>query len=254
MGRLKRRSVLKPLHIKILTIILISGLGIIVYSNSFLCSFHFDDFPSIIDNLAIRNIHNLYGIWTVWPCRFITFLSLALNYHFSHFNIIGYHIFNLGIHLAASVLVWWLVSLTFLTPVMKKEQITRHGNLIALFSGLIFISHPLQTQAVTFIWQRAASMATLFYLASLCLYIKSRLLDDNQSNLAQRRIYYFSSLLSAILAMFCKEISITLPLIMALYEISFFKIQKNINWKPLIPFIFTLLLIPLTLKLSVLIT
>ena len=48
---------------------------------------------------------------------------------------------------------------------MKENKITQHANLIALFAGLVFVSHPLQTEAVTYILQRAASMATLFYLA-----------------------------------------------------------------------------------------
>ena len=66
--------------------------------------------------------------------------------------------------------------MTLSTPAMKENKITQHANLIALFAGLVFVSHPIQTEAVTYIWQRAASMAALFYLASLCFYVKSRLL------------------------------------------------------------------------------
>ena len=154
---------------------LICGLGALVYSNSFICSFHFDDIPSILDNAAIRNIQHLQSIWNIWPCRFVTFLSLALNYHFYQTNVFGYHLYNLAIHLIASLLLWWLVRLTLSTPALKDEPIASHTCLLSLFAGLIFVSHPIQTQAVTFIWQRAASMAALFYLASLCFYIKSRL-------------------------------------------------------------------------------
>ena len=70
----------------------------------------------------------------------------------------------------SAFLVWWLTLLTFSTPAMQRgEKLTRHANIIALFTGLVFVSHPVQTQAVTYIIQRAASMATMFYLASLML-------------------------------------------------------------------------------------
>jgi hypothetical protein len=52
------------------------------------------------------------------------------------------------------------------------------SGLIALFSSLLFISHPIQTQAVTYIWQRVASLATMFYCLYLVTYIKWRLLSQ----------------------------------------------------------------------------
>ena len=253
---------------KPLSIILISCLGIFVYSNTFFCSFHFDDIPYIVDNPYIRDISNLQNTWNWWPCRFITFFSLALNYHFYQFNVFGYHLFNLAIHLVSSLLVWWLINLTFSTPIMKEKRISRHANLISLFTGLVFVSHPIQTQAITFIWQRAVSMAALFYLASLCFYVKSRLLNCQKAQLPRhrklvslrgalftdeaipqrslQRICYIFSLITATLAMFTKENAITLPLMIMLYEFSFFKAKRIFNSKRLIPFLLIFLIIPLT--------
>ena len=101
---------------KLLSIILISCLGIIVYSNTFHCSFHFDDEFFLVDNLAIRNISNLQNIWNFLPCCFVTLLSLAFNYYFNGFNVFGYHLFNLAVHVVSAILVWWLVILTLFTP------------------------------------------------------------------------------------------------------------------------------------------
>jgi len=157
------------------SIILITCLGIIIYSNTFNCSFHYDDFHYIVDNPFISNLRNLLIHWEFYPCRFITFLSIAINHHFSKFNVFGYHVFNLGLHVVSAILIWWLTILTLSTPGMKKNKISEHADLIALFAGLIFVSHPLQTEAVTYIWQRSTSMAALFYLTSLCLYVKARL-------------------------------------------------------------------------------
>ena len=56
---MKGRLVLKSFYTKLFSIITISGLGIIVYSNTFHSSFHFDDEIFIINNFVIRNIQNL---------------------------------------------------------------------------------------------------------------------------------------------------------------------------------------------------
>jgi len=238
--------VLKSLHIKVLSILAIVALGGIVYSNTFFCSFHFDDDAYIVNNFAIRNIHHLLDIWNVCPCRFITFLSIAFNYHFSKLNVFDYHLFNMTIHIGTAILVWWLVRLTFLTPVMKEEKIARYCDIIALLAGLIFVSHPVQIEAVTYIWQRAASLSAFFYLASLCFYIKSRLALKPETE----RIYYILSLIIAVLAMFTKENAITLPLMIVLYEISFIKLKKDIDWLQFYPLWLILFIIPQTMVLT----
>ena len=244
------KALLRPLYIRLFAITIISCLGMIIYSNTFNCSFHFDDKIYIVNNYVIKNIHDLLSHWQFYPCRFITFLSIAVNYHFNGLNVFGYHLFNLGIHLTSAVLVWWLALLTFSTPVMKKDKITQHADLIALFAGLLFVSHPLQTEAVTYIWQRAASMMALFYLASICLYVKSRLLQAENPNSGLAKFYYIFSLIMAVAAMFTKENAVTLPLMILLYEISFLKVKKDLNWRGLVPFLITLSIIPLTILLT----
>ncbi len=264
------RLILKSFYIRLLSIALISCLGIIVYSNTFHCSFHFDDANSITDNFSIKDISNLQNIWDFWPSRFITYFSIAFNYHFSGLDVFGYHLFNLGVHIISAILVWWLVLLTLSTPAMKEQKITQQADFIALFAGLVFVSHPIQTQAITYIVQRAASMAALFYLASLCFYIKSRLLQDTSviaskakqsfkkiasSPMAPRndtlgKFYYVCSLITAVMAMFTKELAISLPLMILLYEFSFLKSKKSFNWGHAVPFLLTIFIIPLTVSLT----
>jgi len=137
-------------------------LGTLIYSNTFYSSFHFDDLSSIVDNSAIRNISHLQTIWNFWPTRFITYFSVALNYHFSQLNVLTYHLFNLTVHLSLGILVWQFMLFTFSTPAMQAQKITKRAKLIAFFAGLVFIAHPIQTQGVTYIIQRAASLATFF--------------------------------------------------------------------------------------------
>ena len=222
------------------SVLIILFLGLIAYSNSFFCSFHFDDQLHLILNPAITKIHDLAGIWSYYHTRFITFLSMAFNYHLGGFNVLGYHIFNLAVHLITAALVWWLVLLTLSAPSIKGDPITKHASIISLFTGLVFVSHPIQTEAVTYIWERAASMTAMFYLGSLCFYIKSK----------DGLIYYICSLLCAILAMFTKENAFTLPFMVLIYDYFFFKTDKGLSWELLLPFLLTLLIIPLTLLLG----
>lgn len=235
---------LESFQIRGLCVLAVSSLGLLLYSNTLHCWFHFDDFEFIVSNSHIRHLSDLKGIFNRWPCRFITFYSLAFNYHFNHLNVAGYHIFNVAIHLLSAILVSWLAYLTFATPVMKDQEISRHATSIALFTGLIFVSHPIQTQAVTFIWQRAACLAALFCLASLCFYIKSRLLQNVSSGRGAGRWYYFLSLSAALMAMFTKENAIILPLLILLYEVSFLNVHGALNWRRLFPFLIISFTIP----------
>ena len=218
----------------------------IIYSNTYQCSFHFDDVGSIVKNLSIRKITDLRAIWNFWPTRFITYFSIAFNYHINGLNLFGYHLFNIIVHIGSAILAWWLTLLTFRTPAMKNEKIAAHADIIALFIGLIFVAHPVQTQGVTYVIQRAASLATFFYLASLTLYIKSRLSEDEAHGRSLWKIYYAASIATAVIAMFTKEIAITLPFMALLYELCFLKGERGVNWRRLTPFLLTVLVIPLT--------
>lgn len=229
-------------HLPALAIIIC--LGLIAYSNTFLSPFHLDDKTSIIDNQAIRNLSHLQDIWNFLPRRFVLYLSLAVNYHFGQLHVFGYHLFNLAIHLSSAAFVYWFVLLTFSTPALKNQDIAKFKNFIAAFSALIFVSHPIQTQAVTYIVQRAASMSTLFYIASLCLYIRSRLVKKRAS------FFYIASILLGIVCMFTKEIGITLPLILWIYEMTFLRKGNDTSWKRFAPFLFMILIIPLTMLIT----
>jgi tetratricopeptide (TPR) repeat protein len=219
-------------------------LGILVYSNTFLASFHFDDELFIMENYALRNIWNLKGIWDSYPSRFITLITFALNYYFNKFNVFGYHVFNLMVHLGSAILAWWLARLIFLCPEMKKSKLSQYSGSISVFTSLIFLSHPIQTEAVTYIWQRCTSFAVFLYIFSVCLYFKSRLLSINRDSNSKERLFYTFSWVLAIAAMFAKENSVTLPLTIIMCEFVFF---KPIKWKKALAFLLILPIVPILL-------
>ena len=227
-------------------ILLISVIGLIVYSNTFHSAFYYDDVPLIAENNTIKALNNF---WPPSGSRYIGMLTFALNYKFHGLAVTGYHIVNLTVHLLNAVLVYFLVLLTLKTPALSQSAAgaSRYSSLIPMFSALLFVSHPVQTQAVTYIVQRFTSLATFFYLLSLVCYIKSRLSSSN----ASRFTFYAFALISAVLAMKTKEISFTLPFVIVLYEIFFFRSpapdpdMKRLFY--LLPFLLTLLIIPLGL-------
>lgn len=224
----------------VFAIIFLAVSGILIYSNTFHSPFFFDDNIYIVENHKIRHLQNF---WLPSASRYIGYLSFAINYYCGNLNVFGYHAVNTAIHITNAFLVYLLTNLTFKTPVMEKWPCKNKGILgttIAIASSLIFIAHPVQTEAVTYITQRFTSLAALFYLAAIVLYIKAR---TNNSALP---FFYILSISSAILAMKTKEISFTLPFVITLYEFIFF---KNNKVRPiyLVPYFLTLVIIPLSI-------
>jgi tetratricopeptide (TPR) repeat protein len=232
---------------KVSPLLIISFVGVIAYSNTFYGEFHFDDFIRIVHNRSIQEPFNLISIWDYSPTHFITYLSFALNYHIHQLHVFGYHVLNLAIHIGSALLSWWLVRLILAAPGMRRDEIARHRDLVALFVSLIFVSHPLQTQGVTYLVQRAASLATLFYLLSLSLYIKSWLSREKASCTWPGKLYYAGSLIAAVMAIFTKGIVVTLPLTILLVELYFLSMSFRLNWKKIAPFFIISLLLFVTL-------
>ncbi|HKN18577.1 MAG TPA: hypothetical protein VJW95_02175, partial [Dissulfurispiraceae bacterium] len=179
-------------------ILLIAVIGILAYSNTFEVPFMFDDKApngQIEDNLMIRDLgnfslalkgHDFGGAegYIFVPRRFVGYLTFALNYKIHGLSVAGYHIGNIAIHIANALLVYFLVLLTFRTPFLKSHEpphpslplkVGGLGRGVAFFSAALFVSHPIQTEAVTYIVQRFTSLSTMFYLLSVVAFIKARL-------------------------------------------------------------------------------
>jgi len=226
-------------------VVVIAVATTLAYSNSFGGSFHFDDLPNIVRNESVRDLRNL---WPPSGTRWVGTLSFALNYRFGGLDVFGFHLANFIIHVCNSLLLVWLLRTTLLTPVMRRAET---GPLVRTYlplaCGLLFAVHPVQTQAVTYIVQRYASLATLFFLLSLVLYAQARLsLEAGSPSKARVGFLYGLSLASAAAAMKTKEISFTLPLVAAGYEALFFLPSPRRRFL-LVPLAATALLVPLGL-------
>ncbi|MFQ5953195.1 MAG: tetratricopeptide repeat protein, partial [Candidatus Omnitrophota bacterium] len=192
-----------------LIILLIISIGIIVYSNSLGNDFVWDDETFIIMNDYIKNLSfaPLYftsryalasGDLAHENYRPFLPLSYAIDYFVWKLDPMGYHLTNLVFHVLNALLLFYVVIL------ITKDRY------IAFFSSLIFLTHPVQTEAVTWISGRADVMFLFFFLSSFILYIKY----GNSGKL----FFYSFSLLSFIFALFSKEMAASLLFVFILYD------------------------------------
>jgi tetratricopeptide (TPR) repeat protein len=226
-GIQQKQSLENSSYFNLIGLIIIIITGITIYSNSFDCSFHLDDRSIIKSNPKIQNIDAIQDIYKFNKTRFIPDYTFALNYHFGKLDVWGYHFVNLLIHLINASLVYWLTLLIFASPNMKTNSISKYKNSIAFFTAMLFVSHPLATESITYIVQRIASLAALFYLLSVILYIKGRYVNTNS-----RYMFFAGSFISAVFAFFTKENAFTLPFAILLVEVFFIRTKRfNINFK-----------------------
>ena len=94
--------------------------------------------------------------------------------------------------------------------------------LASVFVACLFVAHPLQTQAVTYIVQRMTSLATLFYLLAVCLFIVARVTDKSPVRWGA----WSGVALSTVLALGSKQSAVTLPITLLIYEWFFFRYMK----------------------------
>jgi tetratricopeptide (TPR) repeat protein len=242
---------MKYLERPIVCSILVVLLGILTYSNTFRSEFVFDDQSSITENLVIRDLDNFLRNSSGYDYnsrRFVCYLTFALNYRFGGLDVTGYHATNLLIHILNSLLVYSLVRLTFRSPRLRDSSISRFSGWVALFTALLFETHPVQTQAVTYVVQRMTSLMTMFYLAALVFYARWRLsLESKAPNRISGAGSYLLSLASIVLAMKTKENAFTLPVVLILYDLFFFDAavwKKPLYWAPIL---LTLLIVPVSM-------
>ncbi|MDD2851545.1 MAG: tetratricopeptide repeat protein [Desulfuromonadaceae bacterium] len=226
-------------------IVIICLLGVAAYSNTLQIEFVFDDFGRIVNNITIRELTFFLTPASFAKSRYVCDVSFALNYALHGLNPVGYHVFNLSIHLITSLLVYATVQCLFQTPRLASDsQSPRFASYLPFCVSLLFVAHPVQTQAITYIVQRYTSLATLFYVLSIALYLMFRINKETTMARQKQAICLFASLMAALLAVKTKEISFTLPLMMVLVEYLFFTGKVLPRMGRLLPYFVIASLIP----------
>lgn len=206
---------------KLFSVIILIIVGFLAYQNIFDNTFHFDD--SVWRTLKEVNEKDYEGLFEFSAFRIIPFATFTHNYHAFGDETAGYYYVNLSIHIINSILIFFLLYMIMRTPVIKETRIAKYSPLIALFGALIYLTHPIQTQAVAYVYQRLASIAAMFYFLTCLMYLLAR----SRKKIFHKLIFYFLTLIALIGAIFSKENTFTLPVTIVFFEV--FLLNKNIK-------------------------
>lgn len=207
-------------------VLAIVALTVGAYLGSFAGVFVLDDVHEIADNRALDHL------WPPWrpmfngqrlPARPLPYLTFAIDRAVWGGFVPGYHLTNLLVHLVASLAVFEFVRLTLLSPRLRGGWGSRAVPIAAVIAGLWAV-HPLQTQAVTYIYQRIESLAGMFCLLSLAAFARA-----SATGWPQRTMV--ASAVACAAAMACKENAVVLPLLLLAYDWLFAPAESPSAWR-----------------------
>lgn len=201
----------KSNNISLLHFLLIIIAGFCVYSNSLAGEFVWDDQILIEDNIYLKNFCNTSKVFSdvgyldvdkgYSYYRPLQILSYMADYSLWKFNVFGYHLTNIILHILTSIVLYWFILVIF------KNKLT------AFFTSILFVIHPIHTEAVAYISGRADSMGLMFMLLAFIFYIKYK---SNNS-----KFTHISMLLSYLLSLCSRESTLIFPILILFYHYSF---------------------------------
>ena len=196
------------------------------YTSAVRAPFVYDDVPSIQQN---ETIHALSPMILAPPSqtsvagRPVANLSLAINYAMNEAlgvdqrsdpngpdKTVGYHVFNILAHLACGLLLFGLIRQTLELVTADAAAAER----VAGLAVLLWLAHPIQTEAVDYVIQRTEILVSIFYVGTL--YAANRAWDAGTAN--GRRRWYIAAVVACALGMASKEVMITAPIVVLLYD------------------------------------
>ena len=192
-------------------------LTLLAYLNSFSGLYLFDDGGAILDNPTIRHFRTAWDPppnGTPVSGRPLVNLTFALNYALSGLAVWSYHALNLVIHLLATLTLFGLLRRSLLRPVIAP-RVRAAALEIAATVAALWAVHPLQTEAVSYLSQRAEALMGLFYLFTLYAFVRS---CEDEPHAVHWRILAVAACLAG---MASKEVMISAPLLVLLYDRTF---------------------------------
>lgn len=196
--------------------------GFMVYSNALKGEFVWDDNILIRNNTDIRRWDNLPKVifgnlggeslyYKHSSYRPVQTISYMIDYSLWQMKPFGYHFANIVYHMLVAGLLYILMFKLF------------GSNYLSFVTALLFVLHPVHTEAVTYIAGRADPLSVVFMLASLIFYL--RLMEKENA------VDYIMMALTYILGMLSRENALMVPVFVLVYHLA---LRKKIAWRPLI--------------------
>ncbi|MBL7068419.1 MAG: tetratricopeptide repeat protein [Candidatus Omnitrophica bacterium] len=192
----------------LISAILIIVLSLAIYANSLNCRFIWDDELLIEGSPRIKDWRNTPKIFTESMVegsglrgiyyRPLQMFTHMIDYYLWGLDARGYHLVSILFHAMVALSLYWLINVIF------------EDKLLSLFASILFLVHPIQTEAVTYISGRSDLLSALFMLLCFILYIKGLRSENIVRHLLMISCY--------ILALLSKENSIILPLLFMIYH------------------------------------
>ena len=211
-------------------------LPILAYSNTLKSSWHLDDYDTIVTNtrlhlsdLSVESVYKSFFSRSDKLFRPVACLTFGLNWYFGEGQVAGFHMVNLGIHILTAFFLFFAILNLYQSPRLRGNSDSPIFS-IALLTAVFWALNPVQTQGVTYIVQRMASLAAMFYVIAIYCYLKARISRVK----SHQKMYFVFCLAGFLLALGSKENSITLPLSLFLLEIIFFQNMDNPKTKKII--------------------
>lgn len=206
----------------------IAGLAIVAYHNSFAVPFVFDDDLAIVANPSLRQLSTAW-----WPSpdvqglpvsgRPVVNFSFGVNYALGGFSVWSYHAINLLVHAITGWVLFGVVRRTLLQPRLAPRFGSQAFEL-ALVTAALWTVHPLQTESVTYISQRAEALLGLWFLLTLWCSIRAR-------EQPAARWWIGAAVAACVLGMTTKEVMVSAPLLVALYDRTFVTGSWRATWR-----------------------
>ena len=190
----------------------------------------FDDYSTLVENMSIRDLRH------IWPIlenptelglgwRPFANLTFAFSYALSGLDPWGHHLLNIVIHTLNAWILFNVIVIT-LNNFNFKENKPNYNIYISSLMAIFWAVHPVLTQTITYISQRTESLMALTYLLTIFCFIRACL---NKST-----IWYISSICACVVGTMCKEVIVTAPLVILLYDRCFisssFKLALKKRW------------------------
>jgi protein O-mannosyl-transferase len=204
----------------------------LAYANSGRGPFVYDDIAAITENASIRRLGA--ATWlpppgTTVAGRPVVNATLAINYALGGDAPFGYHVFNAGIHALAALVLFGVVGRT-LASARMRPRFEPGVQTTALITASVWALHPLQTEAVTYVVQRAESLVTLCYLFTLYALIRT----VGCAQTARRRAaggWEIAAVVACGVGMATKEVMATAPVLVLAYDRLFLASSFRELWR-----------------------